>query len=78
MEKAKVEKIMLWEKVTELSSKGIIKIVEFAKKVPGFVSLSTSDQITLLKAACLEVMVSEMLLDYTVYIYTCMVRVRVM
>ena len=34
--------------------------------------------ITLLKAACLEVMVSEMLLDYTVYIYTCMVRVRVM
>ena len=62
MEKAKVEKIMLWEKVTELSSKGIIKIVEFAKKVPGFVSLSTSDQITLLKAACLEIMVSKALL----------------
>jgi hypothetical protein len=33
--------------------------------------------ITLLKAACLEVMVSEMLLDYTVYIYTCMVRVSI-
>lgn len=54
----KDEKIMLWEKVTELSSKGIIKIVEFAKKVPGFTNLSSSDQITLLKAACLEIMVS--------------------
>lgn len=48
---------MLWDKVTELSSKGIIKIVEFAKKMPGFTSLSTSDQITLLKAACLEIMI---------------------
>ena len=53
----KKEKSMLWDKVTELSSKGIIKIVEFAKKMPGFTSLSTSDQITLLKAACLEIMV---------------------
>lgn len=53
----KKEKSMLWDKVTELSSKGIIKIVEFAKKMPGFTSLSTSDQITLLKAACLEIMI---------------------
>lgn len=52
-----MEKSMLWDKVTELSSKGIIKIVEFAKKMPGFTSLSTSDQITLLKAACLEIMI---------------------
>ena len=48
----------LWEKVTELSSAGIVKIVDFAKKIPGFLTLSTSDQITLLKAACLEIMVS--------------------
>lgn len=47
----------LWEKVTELSSAGIVKIVDFAKKIPGFLSLSTSDQITLLKAACLEILV---------------------
>nr|KAG5707687.1 hypothetical protein BaRGS_003262 [Batillaria attramentaria] len=47
----------LWEKVTELSSAGIVKIVDFAKKIPGFSSLSTSDQITLLKAACLEIMI---------------------
>ncbi|KAJ8320416.1 hypothetical protein KUTeg_002003 [Tegillarca granosa] len=52
----KSEKVILWEKVTEMSSKGIIKIVEFAKKIPGFATLSTSDQITLLKAACLEIM----------------------
>lgn len=48
---------MLWEKITELSSRGIIKIVDFAKKIPGFCSFSTTDQITLLKASCLEIMV---------------------
>ena len=48
---------MLWEKITELSSRGILKIVDFAKKIPGFLTLPTSDQITLLKAACLEIMV---------------------
>ncbi|XP_053385526.1 retinoic acid receptor gamma-like isoform X2 [Mercenaria mercenaria] len=51
------ENIMLWEKITELSSRGIIKIVDFAKKIPGFCSFSTTDQITLLKAACLEIMI---------------------
>ncbi|XP_033729024.1 retinoic acid receptor beta-like isoform X1 [Pecten maximus] len=55
--KDKTVKLMLWERVTELSSKGIIKIVEFAKKITGFTSLSSSDQITLLKAACLEIMI---------------------
>lgn len=51
------ENIMLWEKITELSSRGILKIVDFAKKIPGFLTLPTSDQITLLKAACLEIMI---------------------
>ncbi|KAK3082684.1 hypothetical protein FSP39_002535, partial [Pinctada imbricata] len=59
-------KQMLWDKVTELSSKGIIKIVEFAKKLPGFTSLSTSDQITLLKAACLEIMILRLCSRYDV------------
>ncbi|CAG5119171.1 unnamed protein product [Candidula unifasciata] len=49
--------VFLWEKITELSSTGIVLIVDFAKKIPGFLSLSTSDQITLLKAACLEIMI---------------------
>ncbi|KAK3587046.1 hypothetical protein CHS0354_008072 [Potamilus streckersoni] len=51
------ETLLLWEKITDLSSGGIIRIVDFAKKIPGFLSLSSSDQITLLKAACLEIMI---------------------
>ena len=50
--------VFLWEKITELSSAGIVLIVDFAKKIPGFTTLSTSDQITLLKASCLEIMAS--------------------
>ena len=49
---------LLWERVSELSTTGIVKIVNFGKKIPGFDQLSTNDQITLLKASCLEVMVS--------------------
>ncbi|XP_076454474.1 retinoic acid receptor alpha-like isoform X2 [Babylonia areolata] len=56
----------LWEKVTELSSAAIVKIVDFAKKIPGFLSLSTSDQITLLKAACLEIMILRICERYSV------------
>ena len=47
-----------WDSVDELSSEGIVKVVEFAKMIPHFRDLTTSDQITLLKAACLEVLVS--------------------
>ena len=49
---------ILWDNVGELSSEGIVRIVDFAKKIPGFLTLTQSDQITLLKAACLEIMVS--------------------
>nr|AIB06349.1 retinoic acid receptor [Nucella lapillus] len=56
----------LWEKVTELSSAAIVKIVDFAKKIPGFLTLSTSDQITLLKAACLEIMILRICERYSV------------
>ena len=48
---------ILWEQVSELSTQGIMRIVEFGKRVPGFTRLSMTDQITLLKAACLEIMV---------------------
>lgn len=47
----------LWDKFSELATKCIIKIVEFAKRVPGFTALSIADQITLLKAACLDILV---------------------
>jgi len=48
----------LWEKFAELSTKSIVKVVEFAKGIPGFQDFTIADQITLLKCACLEVMVS--------------------
>lgn len=48
----------LWDKFSELATKCIIKIVEFAKRVPGFTGLTIADQITLLKAACLDILVS--------------------
>ncbi|KQK73801.1 retinoic acid receptor gamma [Amazona aestiva] len=46
----------LWDKFSELATKCIIKIVEFAKRLPGFTALSMADQITLLKAACLDIL----------------------
>ena len=48
----------LWEKFAELSTKSIVKVVEFAKGIPGFQDFTIADQITLLKCACLEIMVS--------------------
>ena len=51
--------VILWERVNELSTSGIVKIVDFAKRIPGFKSLHQYDQITLLKAAGLEILVSE-------------------
>lgn len=47
----------LWDKFSELSTKCIIKTVEFAKQLPGFTTLTIADQITLLKAACLDILV---------------------
>ena len=49
---------MMFDYVTDMSSKAIIMVVDFAKKLPGFLTLSTQDQITLLKASCLEIMVN--------------------
>ncbi|CAL8339365.1 unnamed protein product [Merluccius merluccius] len=46
----------LWDKFSELSTKCIIKIVEFAKRLPGFTTLTIADQITLLKSACLDIL----------------------
>lgn len=48
--------LWLWSKFSDLSTKSIIKIVEFAKSVPGFTDLTIADQITLLKSACLEIL----------------------
>lgn len=60
----------LWDKFSELSTKCIIKTVEFAKQLPGFVTLTIADQITLLKAACLDILVKSQrsLFDHTKYL----------
>ncbi|XP_078465390.1 retinoic acid receptor beta-like isoform X4 [Lampetra fluviatilis] len=55
----------LWDKFSELATKCIIKIVEFAKRLPGFVNLSIADQITLLKAACLDILILRICTRYT-------------
>ncbi|XP_059205280.1 retinoic acid receptor beta-like isoform X1 [Centropristis striata] len=55
----------LWDKFSELATKCIIKIVEFAKRVPGFTALTIADQITLLKAACLDILILRICTRYT-------------
>ncbi|MCI4395454.1 hypothetical protein PGIGA_G00180610 [Pangasianodon gigas] len=55
----------LWDKFSELATKCIIKIVEFAKRVPGFTGLTIADQITLLKAACLDILILRICTRYT-------------
>ncbi|XP_069762234.1 retinoic acid receptor gamma-A-like isoform X2 [Narcine bancroftii] len=55
----------LWDKFSELATKCIIKIVEFAKRLPGFISLTIADQITLLKAACLDILMLRICTRYT-------------
>ncbi|XP_012933193.1 retinoic acid receptor alpha isoform X5 [Heterocephalus glaber] len=57
--------IDLWDKFSELSTKCIIKTVEFAKQLPGFTTLSIADQITLLKAACLDILILRICTRYT-------------
>lgn len=59
----------LWDKFSELSTKCIIKIVEFAKRLPGFTSLTIADQITLLKSACLDILVTKLLTKDTAYVH---------
>ncbi|KAG5280337.1 hypothetical protein AALO_G00087970 [Alosa alosa] len=55
----------LWDKFSELSTKCIIKTVEFAKQLPGFTTLTIADQITLLKAACLDILILRICTRYT-------------
>ncbi|XP_018554007.1 retinoic acid receptor alpha-B [Lates calcarifer] len=57
--------VSLWDKFSELSTKCIIKTVEFAKQLPGFTALTIADQITLLKAACLDILILRICTRYT-------------
>ncbi|XP_053194318.1 retinoic acid receptor alpha-B-like [Scomber japonicus] len=57
--------VNLWDKFSELSTKCIIKTVEFAKQLPGFTTLTIADQITLLKSACLDILILRICTRYT-------------
>lgn len=48
---------LVWGILKELSTRGLVQIVEFAKRTPSFNSITTSDQIVLIKAALLEILV---------------------
>lgn len=49
--------LTLWQEFCDRSAKCIVNIVQFAKRVPGFDECSTPDQVTMLKAACLDILV---------------------
>ncbi|XP_054937878.1 retinoic acid receptor beta-like [Physeter macrocephalus] len=57
--------LVLWDKFSELATKCIIKIVEFAKRLPGFTGLTIADQITLLKATSLDINILRICTRYT-------------
>lgn len=45
-----------WQQLAEAMTPSIVKVVEFAKNVPGFIQLFVDDQILLLKSCCMEIM----------------------
>ena len=49
---------LIWQHIRDLSTDGCVRVVDFSKRVPGFSELITQDQVTLLKASCLEILVS--------------------
>ncbi|XP_061633459.1 retinoic acid receptor beta-like isoform X5 [Phyllopteryx taeniolatus] len=55
----------LWDKFSDLATRCIVKVVEFAKRVPGFTGLNIADQITLLRAACLDMLILRICARYT-------------
>ncbi|KAM9805280.1 retinoic acid receptor beta-like [Syngnathus typhle] len=55
----------LWDKFSDLATRCIIKVVEFAKRVPGFTGLNMADQITLLRSACLDMLILRICARYT-------------
>ncbi|ESP03186.1 hypothetical protein LOTGIDRAFT_171663 [Lottia gigantea] len=48
--------IAAWQQLAEAMTPSIVKVVEFAKGVPGFTQLNVDDQILLLKSCCMEIM----------------------
>ncbi|XP_064646515.1 thyroid hormone receptor beta-like [Lineus longissimus] len=47
---------VVWQQLAEVMTPSIVRVVEFAKQVPGFTGLNVDDQILLLKSCCMEIM----------------------
>ncbi|XP_070569755.1 thyroid hormone receptor alpha-like isoform X3 [Ptychodera flava] len=47
---------LTWQNLAEVMTPSIVKVVEFAKRVPGFTRLDYDDQVLLLKTCCMEIM----------------------
>ncbi|CAD5113654.1 DgyrCDS2815 [Dimorphilus gyrociliatus] len=56
---------LVWGVLKELSTRGLVQIVEFAKRTPSFNSITTSDQIVLIKAALLEILIIRLISSYS-------------
>lgn len=49
------QKIILWQQMAVLVTPSIQRVVEFAKRVPGFIDLSQDDQLILIKLGFFEI-----------------------
>ncbi|XP_072032988.1 thyroid hormone receptor beta-A-like [Amphiura filiformis] len=47
---------LTWQNLAGIMTPSIVKVVEFAKRVPGFIELHGEDQVLLLKSCCMEIM----------------------
>lgn len=52
------KKILLWQHYANRITPGVHRVVEFAKRVPGFCDLSQDDQLILIKLGFFEVWLS--------------------
>ncbi|XP_071822277.1 thyroid hormone receptor beta-like isoform X1 [Apostichopus japonicus] len=50
--------------IAEIMAPSIVKVVEFAKRIPGFKELDSQDQVLLLKSCCMEIMCLRMAQRY--------------
>lgn len=58
--------VNLWKIFSERSTKCIVKIVDFAKQIPGFAQCPIADKITLIKKASMDVLVLRLCSRYDV------------
>lgn len=58
MDPLKKKKILLWQHFANRITPGVQRVVEFAKRVPGFCDFSQDDQLILIKLGFFEIWLS--------------------